>query len=60
MMPHLQFTLIPFASLIRAAKVYRIMQSIDEPLEDNKDGRERLRKLEQSGLVIAQDMEKIC
>ena len=54
------FTLTPFASLFRAAKIDRIMYSIDYPFEDNKDGQDFLRTLESSGLVTKEDMEKIC
>lgn len=54
------FTLTLFVSLFRAASVDRIMYSIDYPFEDNKDGREFLQKLEGSGLVTKDDMEKIC
>jgi predicted TIM-barrel fold metal-dependent hydrolase len=54
------FTLTPFVSLLRAARIDRIMYSIDYPFEDNKDGREFLQKLEGSGLVTKDDMEKIC
>jgi predicted TIM-barrel fold metal-dependent hydrolase len=53
------FTLTPFASLICATKVDRIMYSVDYPFEDNKDGEEFLKKLEKSGLVSEEDIEKI-
>lgn len=54
------FTVTPFATLLRSISVDKILYSIDYPFEDNKDGQGFLAKLEKSGLVNNDDMQKIC
>ena len=54
------FSLAPFACLLRVSKIDHILYSVDYPFVPNENGLAFVKELEQSGLVSAEDLEKIC
>lgn len=52
--------LAPFACLIRATSMDRILYSVDWPFESNEAGRDFMQEVEKSGLVNKQEWEMIA
>jgi hypothetical protein len=48
------FYLAPFACLIRAVKMERILYSVDYPFDSNERGREFMEEVEMSGMVTGE------
>ncbi|KAJ3525336.1 hypothetical protein NM208_g11685 [Fusarium decemcellulare] len=46
------FTLGPMSCVLKTTKIDRILFSVDYPLEDNKDGFQFIKELQESGLLL--------
>ena len=54
------FTLAPMACLLKVSNIDRILYSVDYPFSMNDKGLDFVKKLQESGLVDAEQLDKIC
>ena len=54
------FTLAPMACLLKVSNIDRILYSVDYPFSMNDKGLAFVKELQESGLVDAEQLEKIC
>ena len=54
------FSVTPFACLLRAVKIDRILYSVDYPMSTNEEGKEFIEDVRKSGLVTDDELEMIA
>lgn len=54
------WSLNPMATILRNTRMERILYSVDYPLAKNENGLKWVKELQDSGMVSAEDLEKIC
>ena len=54
------FSLAPFASLLKACSIGRILYSVDYPFSRNETGMDFIKKIEKEQILCKEDLEAIC